>query len=539
MNFENVDYRILKDNGTKKESFGNYLENKDNNNFLECNNLSGNFNDNKYKEKNQELNNSFENKDKKLSNDDNMNEKELDIIRKDDLNVEENINKLNKNKEKKMDLQNSDINHDIENKYQESIDSNIENKKIQNYELTQNIGFTNIGHTCYMNSFLQILLHTPSFLPKLKELYYNKVGEDTLIYNLIKLSEYPYSSIYLKEIKRIIAKTHPKYGPYVQNDTQNFAVDFIDTIISEIKKEISFISESNEDDDDFVIKKIEDNIIYKKKKYKEFLSDFEKSGEKTFIEDFFLFIESTTRYKGLLIEKNKIRFNLLLNVEIAFHLESLKDNYTLIELLDLKYNKFNHIIKAIDIIDNKENDTNNILDYSNNNQQEGNWLYERFKGFLHTINIFRFFNCCERKNGFKEENNLKKIINNIDQMPKSYIENNNDSLEISKISFLPKILIISFIRGIEGKDLISSSISFEEELDIGNFIDKDLVNGKIGTIYKLYAINIRQGFSKSFGHCFSYVRVKNEWICFNDSYVHKGKPSFNLNNVVGLYYIKE
>lgn len=31
--------------------------------------------------------------------------------------------------------------------------------------------------------FLQILIHTPNFLPKIKE-YYNKVNEDTLIYNL-------------------------------------------------------------------------------------------------------------------------------------------------------------------------------------------------------------------------------------------------------------------------------------------------------------------------------------------------------------------
>jgi len=41
-----------------------------------------------------------------------------------------------------------------------------------------------------MNSFLQILLHTPSFLPKQKFLYKNNIEENALIYNLIKLSEY-------------------------------------------------------------------------------------------------------------------------------------------------------------------------------------------------------------------------------------------------------------------------------------------------------------------------------------------------------------
>lgn len=40
-----------------------------------------------------------------------------------------------------------------------------------------------------MNSFLQIFLHTPTFLLKLKIFYRNKVEEEALIYNLIELSE--------------------------------------------------------------------------------------------------------------------------------------------------------------------------------------------------------------------------------------------------------------------------------------------------------------------------------------------------------------
>ena len=42
----------------------------------------------------------------------------------------------------------------------------FENKK-QKFENTA-IGFSNIGNTCYMNSFLQILLHCPNFLNELK-----------------------------------------------------------------------------------------------------------------------------------------------------------------------------------------------------------------------------------------------------------------------------------------------------------------------------------------------------------------------------------
>ena len=49
-------------------------------------------------------------------------------------------------------------------KYSNIDSSNNLNEYISNFELTKNIGFKNIGNTCYMNSFLQILLHIPTFL---------------------------------------------------------------------------------------------------------------------------------------------------------------------------------------------------------------------------------------------------------------------------------------------------------------------------------------------------------------------------------------
>lgn len=96
------------------------------------------------------------------------------------------LNIQDKNKESDDEINKNQIQtNDIENMIKN--DNNNINKlssnfngthKVSNYELTQNIGFNNIGHTCYMNSFLQILLHTPNFLPKIKELYYNKVNEN-------------------------------------------------------------------------------------------------------------------------------------------------------------------------------------------------------------------------------------------------------------------------------------------------------------------------------------------------------------------------
>ena len=430
-------------------------------------------------------------------------------------------------------IENNKKNIDYYNNQNCIYNKNIQNNNILNYELTQNIGFKNIGHTCYMNSFLQILLHIPTFLPKIKELYFNKVNKDTLIYNLIKLSEDPYNTKYLKEIKTIIAKSYPKYGPYEQNDTQNFAIDFIDTIINEIKNETSSVSMSNDQDENFKITTIKDNIIYKKKKYTEFLCDFEKSGEKTFIEDLFLLIESTIRYSGQLINQKKVRFDLLLNVELTFPTDNLKREYSLYELFNIKYNNFNSIINEMDII--------NEVKMSSKHKNRS-CFSQYLKNFLGTINIFGIFNSCinEKENEEFEEVKYKDMNYENINMPEICMNNNLEELnEISKIVFLPKVLIISFDRGIEGKDLISSYISFDEELELKEYIDKDLCDQNLGTKYKIFGINIREGNTKNFGHCYSYVKVNKEWICYNDSAVKKEKPSFTLNSVVGLYYIHE
>ena len=61
----------------------------------------------------------------------------------------------------------------------------------------------------------------------------------------------------------------------------------------------------------------------------------------------------------------------------------------------------------------------------------------------------------------------------------------------------------------------------------------------MGTTYKLFAINIRQGSTTYSGHCYCYVKIENDWICFNDSYAHYEKPNYCSNSVVGLYYVKD
>ena len=102
-------------------------------------------------------------------------------------------------------------------------------------ELT--IGFPNIGNSCYMNAFLQILLHTPNFLTNLHKYGTENYNDESLIYNLIYLSNYPYNSFYLKNIKKIMGEVNSKYAYLTPGDSQSFAIDLIDTLISECKDE--------------------------------------------------------------------------------------------------------------------------------------------------------------------------------------------------------------------------------------------------------------------------------------------------------------
>jgi len=485
------------------------------NNIIKSENLTeSDINSNMENEKNNQI--------EKLDNLQNENEikDSYEFKKKVNNNIKEANNDINIENFNMNSINNYNLNINKYNNEKESI--KINNDYISNYELTKNIGLSNIGNTCYMNSFLQILLHTPSFLPKLKLLYKNNIEENTLIYNLIKLSEYPKNTKYLYEIKKIISKTYPKYGAFTQNDTQNFAIDFIDTMINEIKNEISYTSSSSQQEDNNLLNK--ENKEIKIKKYKKFISDIEKIGQKTFIEDLFSFIEYSIKYKDK-IDINKITFNLLLNIELTFPVNKIKNTYSLDQLLQNKYySNYNLNVKEKEV----KIETNKKEQFS---------FFNNFSYLIYTI-----FHCFEKgdkeKVGEKENNQINLIDIN-----KNILSNNFSEIKLlkslSKILSLPNILIISFDRRIEGKDLISSYVSFNEKLEMKNYIDKDLYNINFGTIYQLFAINIRQGSTVYSGHCYSYVKIENKWVCFNDTSAHYENPKYCLNSVVGLYYIKD
>jgi len=321
------------------------------------------------------------------------------------------------------------------------------NEKVHYFEYSD-IGLANIGNSCYMNAFLQILLHTPNFLYYLSQDKYKiQSNKNTLLFNLLQLSQYPFNSQYLYNIKNIMKETKSEYGTFNPGDSQMFAIDFLDKLIYECKGEVS--------NDDSYESNYGNLKISKKEKYNKFSNEFNKKDDE--IEKLFQFTEISTGK-----EKINYTFSITLNIELTFPKNNQK-YITLNKLLDEKY--------------------------LNNNE-------------------------------------YTKIVR----------------IKRTQIADIPEILIITFDRGVINKEVIKTNVSFNDNLDIAPYIDSELkeYNNIKCTEYILYGINERYGYSKTQGHYVSYAKIKNcNWYRFSDLYVSESNPSFNSQDVFGLYYVRK
>lgn len=442
------------------------------------------------------------------------------LIKK-DTEIDLNINKIKKSDsftKKKLDEKeymkiikfiNKQINEKIE------LSSNILFLPKSDFKI---IGFDNIGHSCYMNSFLQILFHTPKFLKELKEIYNNNKSNETidllLIKTLIDLSMNPKDNKKLKSIKKIMSTIDESYGNYIQNDSQEFGISLINKIITDLKPE-SPSSDDEEEVEDSINNHIVNNKInkeYKIQKFNNYINRYYPKDKEIIFEKMFQFHESEIKKFDKLKDKNKINsndselgeiknfnFETFINIELIIPDNIKKKKYELFDLLKLKY------IPEFILTNDESLSDNKIIEYILK-------VYESIKEF---INFF------------------KKKYKNLNQ------ENNNPILCFNKIVSLPNILIITINRALLGKSFNSNILSFNETLDLKEFIDEDILGKDKKTLYRLYAINECFGFIKDYGHYYSYIKLENNWIKFDDKIWKNENPKFESRYVVGLYYVKE
>lgn len=135
--------------------------------------------------------------------------------------------------------------------------SPIDNQNINNYDdkklnltITSKVGLKNLGNSCYMNTCLQILIHSKDFIKRLlsKKILINKSTPISYYFSRL-IEEIIYSntsSIEPSEFKKIVSKQHPEFPEfrgYSQFDTQEFCriiLEDMNNELNEIKDKIAY-----------------------------------------------------------------------------------------------------------------------------------------------------------------------------------------------------------------------------------------------------------------------------------------------------------
>ena len=422
----------------------------------------------------------------------------------------------------------------IKNDYDDNnLKSNLQNDQLTNTDTPNNThnkefeGFDNIGSSCYMNSFLQILLYTPGFIMELKKINDENNLNNILIKNLICLYEEKNKKLYLENIKKYMGEINKSYGQYIQNDSQEFGIDLLNELISKIK------NDKNNYDDDETYETINNITSTNKSEIKKELFIKYKNkyhNKQTILEKMFQFIESKlniTEQDSKLLTINNIFFETFLNVELVFPNNQNLSNYKLIDLFNYKYKFFKYDKIQMEI---KNEDNNSNIEEINDNKLNNQLNIEN----VNTSNEIDDISCLQK---FKEKS--KNFFNYLFSSCSKNSKNGDDikNISINRLASLPKVLIISINRALIGKSLINYNLIFNESLELNSFIDKDLLDDKI-IKYNLYAINECYGHSKENGHYYCYIKISNKWYKFNDKKVIEEIPNFSSKYVVGLYYIK-
>lgn len=214
----------------------------------------------------------------------------------------------------------------LNNKKEEEL---IDDNKIKDINFK---GFYNFGNTCYMNSFLQIFIHIPGLIEKLKKKL-KIVPCDTLLFHLLNVVDCP-SIENLHFLREAFIKSNSNYNYFRQEDSQEFGSEFIKKINNEVPIFKRWDLEG------FIPIKKRNNLQEKKlNKLINLIKDEDSDiNDVTIINDLFYFYESE-----LIICNNRValvNYSGDIDVQLSFNLNNYDKKMNTINLIDLMKNKY-------------------------------------------------------------------------------------------------------------------------------------------------------------------------------------------------------
>ena len=167
-----------------------------------------------------------------------------------------------------FDNMNNNNSNDIENFHENNKKNNFAFNKI----LTSKIGLTNLGLTCYMNSSLQIMMHTDIFIEKIIQFKNPFIDNLTnkfidLVDDIISIefnnkNEYILESFSPVQFRKKFIDLHSNFSSG-QQDSIEFIRIFLDDISRETNKSFSDYKELNLDEDSKDELSMKNNNYYK------------------------------------------------------------------------------------------------------------------------------------------------------------------------------------------------------------------------------------------------------------------------------------
>ena len=315
-------------------------------------------------------------------------------------------------------------------------------------------GLLNLGSNCYMNSFLQILIHVPGLIEQLKT-YKNIISNESLLYSLLNIADFP-SKENLYEFTMKFIQKNSSFKYYKQDDSQEFGIELLRALDNELSELDCYISKWNLEDE-FDFKNVNEEVVkIKLDKLKDLIKN----------------------------EDCNLKFQTIIN-------------------------SFFYYYETISIINN-----NKVINFSYYGDAENQLRFD-----INNIN-----------------NSYKNNLNISDMLKKKYFSGKN------KLIKLPRICNITLLRSIIKEPIINIKVVINREIDLREFLDKDFGDYSLPTEYTLYALNVRIGSSKRYGHCYSYILINEQWYKFDDFNTEKVEQKIideDLSYIYGIYYINK